>query len=247
MIGGNPGAMVVRALRMGAKLSILDKAKHLLDERRARAAIDAASLVVRTITAAPAAERSAVMIVAHAMLRDAAGDYGKDILGNPMRLPKTDLAEILARLGATHRKLSASLAAVADHVAGDVVYKGTLRQIRATEVVIVTVGMAWDRALLVPARQVWKAMWAARTHAVEGVRLVVAFQSAIHERALPESQSGGPEHMARLATTLPAMFRPKAGQSQAGSTARAPAKPQSAAKPAGTPGRQPATKQRSSA
>ncbi|MGY3582443.1 hypothetical protein ACVIGB_000633 [Bradyrhizobium sp. USDA 4341] len=235
--------------RMGAILSILDKAKRVLNERRARAAVDAATLVVRTMSSLPAAERSAVMIVAHAMLRDAAVDYGKDIVANPTKLPKTDLAEILARLGATHRKLSASLAAVADHVAGDVVYKGTLRQIRATEVVIVTVGMAWDKALLVPARQAWKAMWAARTHAVDGVRLIMAFQAAMHERALPESQAGGPEHMARLATTLPAMFRPKTPQPQA-AAARAAGKPlvtgKSAARPGATPARKPAARQRSS-
>lgn len=194
----------------------------MLNDRRARGAVDAASLVVRTISALPPAERSAVMIVAHAMLRDAAKDYGKEVLSNPTKLPKTDLAEILARLGVSHRKLSASLAAVADHVSGDVVYKGTLRQIRATEVVIVTVGIGWDKALLVPARQVWKSMWTARTHAVEAVRLVMAFQTAMHERALPASQAGGPEQMVLLATTVPAMFRTKAPASKSAAVVGSP-------------------------
>ena len=238
-------------------LSILDKFKQMLNERRARDAIEAAALVVRTVSALPPAERSAVMIVAHAMLRDAAVDYGKEILGNPTRVPKTELAEILGRLGAAHRKLSGSLAAVADHVSGDVVYKGTLRQMRATEVVIVTVGMAWDKALLVPARQVWKSLWAARTHAVEAVRLVMAFQTAMHERALPAGQAGGPEQMAQLATTLPAMFRPKTAAGAAAKTpvSKAPAskiEPKAASgkpapkRPAATPPRRPA-KERSTA
>ena len=231
-------------------MSILEKMKRMLNDRRARGAVDAAALVVRTISALPAAERSAVMIVAHAMLRDAAIDYGKEVLSNPTKLPKVELAEILARLGASHRKLSASLAAVADHVSGDVVYKGTLRQIRATEVVIVTIGMGWDKALLVPARQVWKCMWTARTHAVEAVRLVLAFQSAMHERALPESQAGGPEKMVVLATTVPAMFRTKAaGKPAGGAKPLAQARVAAGSRPAqpGTPARKGPARQRSTA
>jgi hypothetical protein len=190
-------------------MRMLDNLKMMINERRARYAIDVAQpALARTVAGMEMAERAAVMIIAHAMLRDATQDYGPAVVANPSKLRKEAVVEFLTRLGGAHRKLTASLDAVSEHVAGDLVYAGVLRQMRATEVVIVTVGIAFDRTLVPLVKQVWRGLWQARTHAVDGVRLIRSFERAMHERALPASQPKDPEKMARLATRLPEMFRP---------------------------------------
>lgn len=190
-------------------MRMLDNFRKMLNERRARDAIDAAQpALARTVAGMEMSERAAVMIIAHAILRDATQDYGAAVVANPMKLSRERVTELLTRLGGSHRRLTASLDAVSEHVAGDEVYGGVLRQIRATEVAIVTVGMAFDRTLVALVKQVWRGLWQARTHAVDGVRLIQTFERAMHERALPASQPKDPEKMARLATRLPEMFRP---------------------------------------
>jgi FAD/FMN-containing dehydrogenase len=198
-------------------MRMLDNFRKILNERRARDAIDVAQpALARTVAGMEMAERAAVMIIAHAMLRDATQDYGMAVIANPSKLRKEKVAEFLTRLGRAHRRLTASLDAVSEHVAGDLVYAGVLRQIRATEVVIVTVGMAFDRTLVAVVKQTWRGLWQARTHAVDGVRRIQSFERAMHERALPASQPKDPEKMARLATRLPEMFKPvsQAGKSK---------------------------------
>lgn len=202
-------------------MRMLTNFRKMLNERRARDAIDVAQpALARTIAGMEMAERAAVMIIAHAMLRDATQDYGMAVIANPSKLRKEAVTEFLTRLGTAHRRLTASLDAVSEHVAGDLVYAGVLRQIRATEVVIVTVGIAFDRTLIAVVKQTWRGLWQARTHAVDGVRLIQSFERAMHERALPASQPKDPEKMARLATRLPQMFKPtgQASKSKAASS-----------------------------
>src|ERR1700732_2384709 len=102
---------------------MLSNFRKMLNERRARDAIDVAQpALARTVAGMEMAERAAVMIIAHAMLRDATQDYGMAVIANPSKLRKEVVAEFLTRLGGAHRRLTASLDAVSEHVAGDLVY-----------------------------------------------------------------------------------------------------------------------------
>jgi hypothetical protein len=159
-------------------------------------------------------ERAAVMIVAHAMLRDASIEYGAALISRPTAIARPVLLEFVARLGTAHRKLGASAEVVSGRSSDDMILQGVLRQLRATEIVIITVGVVLNRSLAGAVREVWKTLWAARGNAVDAVRLLKEFERVMNERALPASQPRDPERMARLATTLPAMFKasaPKAG------------------------------------
>ena len=217
-------------------MQLLANFRKMLNERRAQTAVDTAQpTLARTVAGMDLAERAALMIVAHAILRDATQDYGMAVVANPSKLPREKVVELLSRLGAAHRRLTVSLDAVSEHVSGDIVYAGVLRQVRATEVAIVTVGVGFDRTLIPVVKQTWRWLWQARTHAVDGVRLIRAFERAISDRALPASQPKDPEKMARLATRLPEMFRPSKPAQAGKDGAAGAARPAPASRPAGKP------------
>lgn len=190
----------------------LNPLSSLFDERRAREAVEEClPTLVRSLEALDGPERAATMIVAHAIWRDAADEYGQGFIERPSRIPKRDVVSFLARLARAKRRLVLSVESVVDLKASDPMYLGTMRQLRATEVMLTTLGSAVVPAAPKTAVRCWQVLWEGRRHAVSAVRLLRSFEIATKTAALPSSQSGRPDDMAQLATRLPPALRRKPG------------------------------------
>jgi hypothetical protein len=114
---------------------------------------------------------------------------------------------LLARLSQAKRRLSLTVDTVADLRADDPVFTGTMRQIRATDVMLATMGGSVHPGASRTAIECWRLLWEGRRHVAAAVRLLRAFEAATGTRALPSSQPRESEAIAALGTTLPAPLR----------------------------------------
>jgi hypothetical protein len=182
-----------------------------LNERRARRAVAAASAAIADAFAGqPAHERAAIMAISNAILAAVASEHGDLVLTRPAALKRATASTILGELSTSLSKLSAVLDALSDRDHGDPVLDGVHRQMRATELVVATLGISLDPTARSPVLEAWRALYRARRHAGEAVAALTAFREETGTSPVPEGVPSTRGDLLALATTPPPFLLPKA-------------------------------------
>jgi hypothetical protein len=177
--------------------------------RTAMAALSVSESAPRGVSALPLPERAAALAVANAMLRVAAVTYGQDALARPAALPRKTLFRIVADLAEAHAKLLDILAASEGKGMKDPDFAAAMRQLRATETLMLTFGAVLAPQCAEAMRRCWKALWTARGSALDAVRILRRYETGFGADALPLPDGAEPwtdREIAKLAASLPPMF-----------------------------------------
>lgn len=181
--------------------------------RRARTIVEQATVSLEAgLTALAPAERSATAAIANAMLLSASHRWGKSILEAPQTLPAKTAADIVFELAAVHSDIVAGhLQPLSHRGVEDVSMAQAMRQARACELVLATIGagLAPDGRTVV--RNAWKLLHASRGSANDGV--VLLMQYANHAKSSPFPSIPGFKidrgKAVQLATSIPPFLRAK--------------------------------------
>lgn len=181
---------------------------NFFTRRRARRATFAArAALAGAFAGQPPAERAAIMAVANAILASVAARHGDAVLLRPAALRKDEAAAIIAELSVSITKLSLSLDRLSDRDFGDPVLDGVHRQMRATELVVGTLGTALDPSGKRIVAEAWSALYGARRHAKAAVAALLAFQEETGISPVPEGVPSRPADLLAMATTAPPFLR----------------------------------------
>lgn len=179
--------------------------------RRAHRATSAAmSSLADAFAGQPHAERAAIMAVANALLASVAARHGDIVMKRPSALDRDDAAAIVAELSLSMAKLAVALEESSGRDFGDPVLDGIHRQMRATELVVGTLGTAIDPSCKRVVAEAWSALYAARRHAKAAVAALLAFQEETGTSPIPEGVPSKPADLLALATTAPPFLRVRA-------------------------------------
>lgn len=221
-----------------------------LKERRARSVVEGVlPALPEGVQLLGRADRAATLAIANAMLEVAAASWGPDALRDPAALPKRTAAEAVLVLAGHHVRLrTEQLEPMQRRNMDDIAYSQAMRQLRATELLIGTLGGCLLDSKPAGVRASWKMLWEAREHAVEGGRTLAAFMRHARARPVPACKSAPGKltaaDLVRLCSTLPPFLRPRKAAEPGKPAAKPGAKqaPQrAAARPAAPPARRPAT------
>jgi hypothetical protein len=180
-------------------------------ERRARRAAAAATAAIGDAFAGQSAhERAAIMAISNAILASVASQHGDLVLTRPAALKRSTVSTILAELSTSLSKLSAVLDALSDREHGDPVLDGVHRQMRATELVVATLGISLDPKAKSPVLEAWRTLYKARRHAGEAVAALTAFREETGTSPVPEGVPSGRGDLLAMATTPPPFLVAKA-------------------------------------
>ncbi|GJD91605.1 hypothetical protein BHAOGJBA_5153 [Methylobacterium hispanicum] len=176
--------------------------------RRAHRATSAAmASLADAFAGQPHAERAAIMAVANALLASVAARHGDLVMRRPSTLDRDDAAAIVAELSLSMAKLSLASEELSGRDFGDPVLDGIHRQMRATELVVGTLGMAMDPSGKRVVVEAWSNLYAARRHARAAVAALLAFQEETGTSPFPEGVPSKPSDLLALATTAPPFLR----------------------------------------
>jgi len=192
--------------------------------RRARSIVEQVGLgLAESMSALSPAERSATLAIANAMLVAGSRKWGRAVLDSPKSLSEKEAMEIIFELAAMQSQVvNGYLAPMRHRGMGDITFAQGMRQTRAAELVIASVGMA-----LVPdaehrARPAWKVLWNARSEAEHGVSLLLQYAS--HSKSSPFPRIPGVKmdkaKAMQYATSVPPFLRPRTANGKQASVAR---------------------------
>lgn len=190
--------------------------------RRARTVIEQVGVGLEEgLSAMPPAERSAILAIANSMLLAAAAQHGKDVINNPFGLSTSVSVALVFELASTQTAIiDGFIEPMRDRGMGDVIFAQAMRQVRAVELVLATIGVSLVPEMKQKAVHGWKILWNARPHAADGVALLQQYASHSRSRPLadvPNMTMDG-NRVRSLASSVPPFLRSK--------------KPASVAKPA---------------
>ena len=157
-------------------------------ERRARAVVQNTmpSLPEGIQLLAPV-ERAATLAIANAMLEAGADAWGPGVLKSPSALAKGVAVEAVLVLAAHHGRLRESLESMQRRNMDDVAYSQAMRELRATEVLIGTLGAVLVEGRKPPVNEAWKLLWSARDQSLAGAKALAEFYH--HTKASPVPRS----------------------------------------------------------
>lgn len=181
--------------------------------RRARTVVEQVSSgIAENIALLPPVDRAATLAIANAMLLAAAEPWGKDIVLNPYGLHRDVAVELVFELAQrqTHI-LNDVLVPLQKRNMDDVLYAQSMRQLRAVEVLISTVGVSIVPEAKDSAIAGWKMMWKARGNAEDAASVLVQFHKHAGSRPLPQipGRKVGRQELIDLARTVPPFLRKK--------------------------------------
>ncbi|AOG03476.1 hypothetical protein BSY19_5114 (plasmid) [Bosea sp. RAC05] len=159
-------------------------------------------------------DRAAVLSLVNALIDLAADKWGPGVAVKPAGIKRDVAADIVAKLASSHsRVLTERLEPVQKRGMKDMTYAQAMRQIRAYEVVIATLGVCLSEGPKDAVMQAWKLLWASRAHAGEAAASMMRFGTHAGIDPLPLSRRlRGPIKSAdveRLASTLPTFLMRK--------------------------------------
>lgn len=160
----------------------------------------------------PEIDRAGTMAIANAMLMASAERWGNGVVTNPYALPRDTAMEIVFSLADQQsRILHEVLVPLESRSMDDVIYAQAMRQIRALEVVAVTVGVAIEPQVKQYAVAAWKVMWLARALGEDAAKVLVQYSKHSKSRPLPEipGKKIGFTELVELARALPPFLRKK--------------------------------------
>lgn len=205
-------------------------------ERRARAVVQSTlPSLPEGIQLLGRVDRAATLAIANAMLEAGADTWGPQVLRNPNLLPKPACIEAVLVLANHHGQLrTQALEPMQRRNMEDVAYAQAMRELRATELLIGTLGASLVDGRKPAVNEAWKLLWESRDQALDGAKALVDF--AKHAKALPVPKAKARPgktmgaDLVRLASTLPPFLRRKPAKAAADPAARA--KPKAIAPPA---------------
>jgi hypothetical protein len=186
---------------------------RFLRVRRARTVVEQiVPTLLEGLKALPEVERACTMAIANAMLLAAAKERGSQILSDPYSLEAGLASDIVMEMAGIHGGiLHEILVPLHKRNMGDVMYAQSMRQIRAMEVVMVTIGGSLAPEVRFYAREGWKILWSGRNHGEDAASTLIQF--AKHARSRPLPSIPGKQitraDIVRLAASVPPFLRKK--------------------------------------
>lgn len=202
---------------------------NFIKVRRARSIVEQVGVdIVDSLSALSPADRAATMAIANAMLLAASKRWGKAVLDAPETIETKSAMTMVFELAAMHQNVvSGYLEPMRHRGMQDVTFAQGVREARAAEIVVATVGMALIPESRQRVVQAWKVLWNARTEAEDGIALLLQFAS--HSKTSPFPAIGirmdKPKAM-QFATSIPPFLRPKTPSARPGG---APSQPKATA------------------
>lgn len=178
-------------------------------QRRARTIVQQVKTdLVRGVQDLSPVDRAAVLALVNSLIDLSADKWGQAVALKPASLKPDVAADIVGKLADSHsRVLIERLEPVQRRGMKDVTYAQAMRQIRAYEVAIATLGIVLLDGPKDAVAQAWKLLWASRNHAAEAAASMMRFGAQAGIDPLPLSRRlRGPVKEAdveRLASTLP--------------------------------------------
>ena len=186
---------------------------NFLRVRRARTIVEQiAPGLADNLKLLPEIDRAGTMAIANAMLMASAERWEDGVVTNPYALPRNVAMEIVFSLAEQQsRILHEVLIPLESRSMDDVLYAQAMRQIRALEVVAVTVGVAIEPQVKQYAVAAWKVMWMARNLGEDAARVLVQYSKHSKSRPLPEipGKKIGFAELVELTRALPPFLRKK--------------------------------------
>lgn len=181
--------------------------------RRARTIVEQIGVNLdQGLIAMSPAERSATLAIANAMLLAASKKWGKGILTAPQNTMRKVAVDIIFDLAAVHSTIINSDISEFNHRGvQDISFSQALRQVKATEIVLATIGCAIvpeTKNRVIPA---WKTLYNARTHAKDALKLLIQYGKFAKTSPLPSvpGMKIDSQKVLQLATSAPPFLRPK--------------------------------------
>jgi len=152
-------------------------------------------------------EAAALLAVTNALLLSISKTFGRPVVAAPHRLPRAAALDIANSLIGQRARIAASLSAAGRRPNRDIAYRTSVRQMMAIEIVLLTVmtGIAPKTGREVTS--IWRHIHKAQRFAPDGARMLLAFQKVYGSSPLPAGISMRPIDVARLARSLPPVFR----------------------------------------
>ena len=203
-----------------------------LRERRAKGIVaQVMPTVVEGVQTLAPVERAACFAIAHALLRKASEEWGREVIAKPATLRSDTAASIVCAMADSHAKvLREGVEAHENRGSGDLTYSQALRTARAFEATIAIIGRRFaPEGEGVQAPRAWKLLWGARGHAAEAADILLRYRKVAGVDALPRPK-GQKTHVTRvqlteLAETLPPFFVQKAAAKPKAKASPRPATP----------------------
>lgn len=190
--------------------------------RRARTIVEhVRSSLMAGLTALSGPDRAAVMAISNALIDVAAERWGAAVANRPMTLNPDLSAEIVVALSESHERVfEERLEPIANRGMDDIAFAQSMRQLRAYEVVIATLGAAAaDKSSGSVVGEAWKLLWLARENAAQGAEELRRFSKFADADPVPRSKKlrrrAELADLVRLSTTLPAFFLKKPAKRKA--------------------------------
>ena len=184
--------------------------------RRARTIVEhVRSSLMAGLTALSGPDRAAVMAIANALIDVASDKWGAAVATRPMALEPDRAADIVVALSESHERVfEERLQPIAGRGMEDIAFAQSMRQLRAYELVIATLGAAAaDKSSGAVVGEAWKLLWLARGNAEQGAEELRRFSKFANADPVPRSNKlrrrAELADLVRLSTTLPAFFLKK--------------------------------------
>lgn len=165
-------------------------------------------------------DRAATLGIANSMLQVGAEEWGDEVLQAPARMQPRRAAEAVLVLAGHHVRLrTEALEPMQRRNMDDIAYAQAMRELRAVELVIATLGAVLLDTKPAGTRAAWKLLWDARDRHLDGAKALADF--ARHAKASPvlrpKSRRGKltPAELVTLCSTLPPFLSAKGGEGNA--------------------------------
>lgn len=152
-------------------------------------------------------EAAALLAVTNALMLSISKTFGKLVVEAPHRLPRAAALDIANSLIGQRARIAASLSAAGKRPNRDVAYRTSVRQMMAIEIVFLTIMTGISPRSGRDVTAIWRHIYKARRFAPDGARMLLAFHKVYRTSPFPDGISLRPSDVARLARSLPPIFR----------------------------------------
>lgn len=159
-------------------------------------------------------DRAATLAIVNAMMEAAADQWGQGVLTAPTKIPRDTAAQAVVSLAAHHAKLVRDgLGRMQDRGMGDVAYAQAMRETRATEMLIATIGSCLHEGSKEEVAAAWGLLWKARGSTAEAAETLRDYARHAKVDPVPRSRrrlhAAGRADLERLASSVPPFLRPR--------------------------------------
>lgn len=181
------------------------------DSENTRHIAAAARSLHRSFASVPAIDKSLILLLCNAMMKSLAQSHGDAAYKNPSRLPEAVRNEILTELSTARSTILQVVKGVSEAVLPSY-RKASIRQLRATEVLLLTLGIyatrsKAQRSILMSC---WKAMWKERDNLSTGLTVLRAEEKELGTLLIPQTNPRKPytdKELLDMGSSLPPFLK----------------------------------------